>query len=90
MFVSSPALKPIEQLYNRAIKIFNIKLNSYHRCKVLEKHNFLDFENLKVFKNLCYIHKCLHGPAPTPLNFVIPRVGILRKKSHDSEFKIQN
>ncbi len=70
-FASTSVLKPIEQLYYRAIKILDRKPNSYHHCKVLEKHNFLDFENLKVFKNVCFIYKCLHETAPAPVKEII-------------------
>jgi len=66
-FACATNLKPIEQLYKRAIKVFDRKPNSYHHCTILEKHNFLSFDNFKSFKSICFIYKCLHGLAPPSL-----------------------
>jgi len=72
-FACATNLKPIQQLYKRAIKVFDRKPNSYHHCTILEKHHFLSFDNLKSFKSMCFIYKCLHGLAPPPLGEFIHR-----------------
>ena len=41
--VNATNLKPIEQLYKRAVKVFDRKPHSYHHCTILEKHNFFSF-----------------------------------------------
>ena len=72
-FACATNLKPIEQLRERAIKVFDRKPYSYHHCTILEKHHFLSFDNSKSFKSMCFIYKCLHGLAPPPLGEFIHR-----------------
>ena len=38
---------------------------------ILEKHNFLSFDNFKSFKSMCFFYKCLHGLAPPSLGELI-------------------
>ncbi len=72
-FTGSTVLKPLEQLYKKAIKVFDKKPQSYHHCKILEKYHFLSFDNFRTFKSTCLIYKCLHGLAPPPLGEFIKR-----------------
>lgn len=67
-------LKPIERLYNRALKILDKKAFSYHHCKILTKYKLLSFENFIKFKNACLIYKTLHGIAPPPACFVLHQI----------------
>lgn len=60
------ALKPVESVYKRAVKIHK-KPRQYHHCPILEKHNLLNFENILLYANICQRYKILHGTAP-PLN----------------------
>ena len=66
-FACATVIKPIERLYNRALKVFDRKPNMYHHCNLLEKHHFLSFKNLKFLRSACFVYKCLHGLAPPPL-----------------------
>lgn len=66
-FACTTTLKPIKQLFRRSIKVFDRKPNSYHHCVIMEICHFLNFDNYKIFKNVCLIYKCLHGLAPPPL-----------------------
>ena len=72
-FAGVTVIKPIEQLYKKAIKVFDKKPNTYHHCNILEKYHLLSFENFKNFKNACLVFKCLHGLAPPPLMEFIHR-----------------
>ncbi len=72
-FVDVTTIKPIEQLFKRAIKIFDKKPNSFHHCTILEKHHLLSFGNFRNFKNACLVYKCLNGLAPPPLMEFIHR-----------------
>lgn len=66
-------LKPIEQLYKSALKVFDRKPYSYHHCYILRKYNFLNFSNLKIFKQANIFYKTLHGLSPPPLREFIKR-----------------
>ena len=67
-FAGTTALKPIEQLYKKAIRVRDKKPQSFHICILIDKYKFLNFENLKIFKNTCLVYRVLHGLAPPPLN----------------------
>ena len=66
-FAGATTLKPIEQLYKRAVKVFAKKSLSSHYCPIFERHNFLSFDHLRSFKISCLIYKTLNGLAPPPL-----------------------
>ena len=66
-------LKPIEQLYKRALKVFDRKPYSHHHCNILRKYSLLSFSNFKVFKQLIFIYKTLNGFSPPPLREFIKR-----------------
>ncbi len=72
-FAGVTALKPIDQLYKKAVKVFDRKPQSFHLCSILEKYQFLSFENLKVFKTSCLIYRSTNGMAPPPLGDFIKR-----------------
>lgn len=72
-FAAVTALKPIEQVYKRSIKIFDRKPFSHHICSLLDKYKFLNFNHLKTFKNCCLIYKVLNGSAPPPLGEFIKK-----------------
>ncbi len=67
-FTGITTLKPIEQLYKRALKVLDKKPCSYHLCNILEKYNFFSFDNFKFFKQACVMYKVLHGLCPPPLD----------------------
>uniref|UniRef100_A0AAQ5Z6P0 Pyridoxal-dependent decarboxylase domain-containing protein 1 n=1 Tax=Amphiprion ocellaris TaxID=80972 RepID=A0AAQ5Z6P0_AMPOC len=46
---------------------------SVHHCTVLDKYNFLSFDNFVNFKNACFVYKVLNGLAPPPLQEFIKR-----------------
>lgn len=73
-FAGITILKPIEQLFKRAIKVLERKPYSHHHCNILAKHSFLSFDNFKVFKHVCLIYKSLHGLCPPPLGEFIKRM----------------
>ena len=58
-FACATNLKPIEQLYERAIKVFDRKPYSYHHSTILEKHHFLSFD--KCLLKVCFFYKCWGG-----------------------------
>lgn len=60
--------KPIEPLYNKALKVFDKKPLSSHHCNILAKHKLLSFNNLIDFEEACLVYKAFHGLAPPPLN----------------------
>uniref|UniRef100_A0AAQ5YV47 Pyridoxal-dependent decarboxylase domain-containing protein 1 n=1 Tax=Amphiprion ocellaris TaxID=80972 RepID=A0AAQ5YV47_AMPOC len=66
-------LKSIESLFKKAIKILDMKPFSVHHCTVLDKYNFLSFDNFVNFKNACFVYKVLNGLAPPPLQEFIKR-----------------
>ena len=66
-------LKPIEQLYKSALKVFDRKPHSYHHCNILQKYNFLSFVNFKILKQASIIYKTLNGLSPPPLGEFIQR-----------------
>ena len=66
-YTSGTALKPIESLYNRSLKVFDKKKRSYHHCNILSKYALLSFDNLVFYKSACLIFKALNGLAPPPL-----------------------
>ena len=66
-------LKPIEQLYKSALKVFDRKPHSYHHCNILQRYRFLSFANFKVFKQVSIIYKTLNGLCPPPLKEFIKR-----------------
>jgi len=72
-FAGTTVIKPIEQLFKRAIKVFDKKTNSYHHCVILEKYNLLNFESFRNFKSACFVYKCLNDLAPPPLKEFIHR-----------------
>ena len=63
----SSVSKPLERLYNRAMKILGKKLIRSHHCHILESLSMLSFDNYIAFANANLIHKCLHGQAPQAL-----------------------
>ncbi len=67
------ALKPIDQLYKKTVKVFDRKPQSFHLCSILEKYQLLSFENLKVFKTSCLIYRSTNGMAPPPLGDFIKK-----------------
>ena len=69
----STAITPLEQLYKKAIKVFDKKPQSHHHCRVLEKYNLFSFENFQIFKRICLIYRSLHGLAPPPLGEFVKR-----------------
>jgi len=72
-FAGVTALKPINQLYKKAVKVFDRKPQSFHLCPILEKYQLLNFENLNIFKNSCLIYKSMNGIAPPPLGDFIKK-----------------
>ena len=72
-FAGTTVIKPIEQLFKKAIKVFDKKPNSYHHCVILEKYNLLNFDNFRKFKSACFVYKCLNDLAPPPLKEFIHR-----------------
>ena len=72
-FAGVTTLKPIEQLYKKAIKVLDKKPRTFHHCLILARHNFLNLENLRSFKNSCLIYKTLNGLAPPPLKELFRR-----------------
>ena len=66
-------LKPIEQLYKSALKVFDRKPHSYHHCNILQRYSFLSFANFRVFKQASIIYKTLNGLCPPPLGEFIQR-----------------
>ena len=64
-------MRPLESLYKNALKIHDKKTCQYYNCKILDKHNFLNFENCIVYANVHLMFKIIHNAAPPPLrNFV--------------------
>ena len=63
----STALRPIESLYKRGLKILDKKPHSVHTCSILKKRKFLSLQNFKTFRYACFVYKTLHGLAPSPL-----------------------
>ncbi len=63
----STALKPIESLYKKGLKILDKKPHSFHTCNILKKRKFLSLQNFKTFRYACFVYKTLHGLAPPPL-----------------------
>lgn len=83
----STAITPLEQLYKKAIKVFDKKPQSHHHCRVLEKYNLFSFENFQIFKRICLIYRSLHGLAPPPLGeFVKRRNSQLCTRADGSQF----
>ncbi len=72
-FAGVTALKPIDQLYKKAVKVFDRKPLSFYLCSILEKYQLLSFENLKVFKTSCLIYRSTNGMAPPPLGDFIKK-----------------
>ncbi len=69
-FAGVTTLKPIEQLYKKAIKVFARKPYSSHHCPILTRYNFLSFENLKSLKTAASFIKVSMGwPLPHWRNF---------------------
>lgn len=66
-FTCVTTLKPIEQLYKRALKVYDKKPHSHHHCSILKRHGFFSFDNFKIFKQACAIYKVLHGLCAPPL-----------------------
>ncbi len=60
-------IKPLKSLYKQTLKTLDKKSNQYHHCRVLEKYNFLSFDNFRLFRNLCMVYKMLNGLAPSIL-----------------------
>ncbi len=50
-------IKPLKSLYKQTLKTLDKKSNQYHHCRVLEKYNFLSFDNFRLFWNLCMVYK---------------------------------
>ncbi len=42
-------IKPLKSLYKQTLKTLDKKSNQYHHCRVLEKYNFLSFDNFRLF-----------------------------------------
>ncbi len=60
-------IKPLKSLYKQTLKTLDKKSHQYHHCRVLEKYNFLSFDNFRLFWNLCMVYKILNGLAPSIL-----------------------
>lgn len=67
------SLKTIESLFKKAIKIFDKKALSFHHCNILERHNFLSFDNFRRFKYICLVYNVLNNLAPPPLHAFFQR-----------------
>lgn len=61
---SLSAVKPLERLYNRALKILGKRSIRTHHCNVQRDLNMLSFHNYIALSNVILVHKCLHGKAP--------------------------
>ena len=72
-YADTTVIKPIEQIFKKAIEVLDKKPNSYHHCNILAKYNLLSFSNFIHFKGACLIYKCLNGLAPPPLMEIIHR-----------------
>ncbi len=57
----------LKSLYKQTLKTLDKKSNQYHHCRVLEKYNFLSFDNFRLVWNLCMVYKMLNGLAPSIL-----------------------
>jgi len=57
-------IKPLKSLYKQTLQILDKKPNHFHFCRIIEKHNFLTFDNFRLYSNLCMVHKILNGLAP--------------------------
>ena len=67
-------LRPLESLYKQTLKTLDKKPLHHHHCTILVKHKLLNFENFRVFANMCMVYKILNGLAPDPLgDFVYAR-----------------
>ena len=64
---SLSVIKPLERLYNRALKILGKRPMRSHHCDVLRDLNMLSFDNYIASSNINLIYKCLHGQAPQVL-----------------------
>lgn len=61
-------IKPLQIIYNRAVKILDKKPIRSHHCLSLDKLKIMSFENLVRCAQLKLIHKCLHQLAPQVLS----------------------
>lgn len=70
-------IKPVQMIYNRAVKILDKKPIRSHHCISLRKLNILSFANFIKFSLLKLMHKCLNHQAPQVLSdcIVALRVG---------------
>lgn len=64
---SLSVVKPLERLYNRALKILGKRPIRTHHCNVQRDLNMLSFDNYIALSNVILVHKCLHGQAPQML-----------------------
>jgi len=64
---SQTTLKPVQRLYNRALKILDEKPIRFHHCYILSKHKIFNFVNFINFRHINLFSKCLTGLAPEPL-----------------------
>lgn len=75
---SQTTLKPIERLYNCALKILDKKPIRFHHCYILSKHKILNFVNFVNFRHIKLFFKCLTGLAPEPLCKFVNRLDTSR------------
>ena len=61
------ATRPLERLYNRALKILAKRPIRAHHCDVQRDLNMMSFDNYIALSNINLIYKCLHGQAPQVL-----------------------
>lgn len=57
-------IKPLKSLYKQAVKILDKKPNHFHSCRIIEKHNFLNFDNFRLYSSLCMVQKILNSLGP--------------------------
>ena len=69
-------IRPLEMIYNRAVKILDRKPIRFHHCHVIKKLNILSFDNFTKFANLKLIHKCIHNQAPRVLGDMVEPLGL--------------
>ncbi len=58
---SASVTKPLERLYNRALKLLDKRPIGSHHCHVLRDLNMLSFDNYIAFANSNLVWKCLNG-----------------------------
>lgn len=64
---SITTLKPLQSLYNQAVKVLDKKPLRYHHCHIFEKYKMLNFDNLIEYSNVRLIFKIVNNSAPPPL-----------------------